>query len=149
MTDNRKLPMTPRSPPVGSLPTPAHAFERRSSVPCNGCRVCRQKELVALFPDRGDVVADYETTQLTLENGSTLDIVAQKPNGDCVYLGDQGCTIYDRAPAICRAFDCRKYFVSLSRNERRVMERMSNHKFEVFAAARKRLHTLSAAERRK
>ena len=76
------------------------------TVPCNGCRVCCRKVVVALFPDRGDVVANYETTQLTLENGSTLDIHAQNPNGDCVNLGDQGCTIYGRAPAICRAFDC-------------------------------------------
>ncbi len=131
------------------VPTPPSKHEPRSSVPCNGCKVCCQKELVVLFPDRGDIAANYELMKVPLADGSTLDIVAQKPNGDCVYLGDHGCTIYDRAPAICRAFDCRKYFVSLSRNERRVMERMSNHKFEVFAAARKRLHTLSAAERRK
>lgn len=34
-------------------------------------------------------------------------MIAHKPNGDCVYLAGNGCTIHGRAPALCRAADCR------------------------------------------
>jgi hypothetical protein len=35
--------------------------------------------------------------------------IARRPDGACVHLGDDlRCTIHDRRPAICRAFDCRK-----------------------------------------
>jgi Fe-S-cluster containining protein len=34
-------------------------------------------------------------------------VLKSKPDGSCVYLGDQGCSIYERRPQMCRAFDCR------------------------------------------
>ena len=35
--------------------------------------------------------------------------IARRPDGACVHLGDDlRCTIHDRRPAVCRAFDCRK-----------------------------------------
>lgn len=30
-----------------------------------------------------------------------------KFNGDCVYLGDKGCTIHETKPFACRLYDCR------------------------------------------
>ena len=30
-----------------------------------------------------------------------------KSNGDCIYLGDTGCTIHARRPQMCRELDCR------------------------------------------
>ena len=55
----------------------------------------------------------YETILLPLADGATIEVIKPRPNGDCLYLGPGGCTIHDRAPAICRAFGCRKYFASL------------------------------------
>lgn len=34
-------------------------------------------------------------------------MLAHKPNGDCVYLGDRGCTIQDDKPQMCGEMDCR------------------------------------------
>ena len=44
---------------------------------------------------------DYETV---LIDGHA--VLAHKPNGDCVYLGASGCTIYEKRPLMCRRFDC-------------------------------------------
>jgi Fe-S-cluster containining protein len=43
----------------------------------------------------------------------------RRDNGECVYLGEEGCTIYQRRPAVCRSFDCRSLFLKQTRNERR------------------------------
>ena len=65
--------------------------------------------------------------------------VRRHKNGDCVYLGEAGCMIYDRRPVICRGFDCRKLFLRQSREERRQWIRDKMVSRDVYAAARKRL----------
>jgi len=80
----------------------------RSLVPCGTCRACCRHEAVWLVEEEGDRPADYLVK--TVDLGEQLGIVyalQQKPNGDCIYLGEAGCTIWDRAPVVCRAFDCR------------------------------------------
>jgi uncharacterized protein len=58
------------------------------------------------------------------------------------YLGAAGCPIHHRAPALCRDFDCRTFFVNFSRNERGQIERVNGKKSrDIFAAGRKRLDT--------
>jgi Fe-S-cluster containining protein len=69
---------------------------------CAGCTLCcRGRQAVVIVPgvDRDDY--DIQTV-----NGYAL--LAHRPNGDCVYLGPGGCTIYERRPAVCRMFDCRE-----------------------------------------
>jgi uncharacterized protein len=120
----------------------------RARVPCNGCRACCQGgELVVLFPERGDELDTYDAITVDSTAG-TITVLKHKPNGDCVYLGERGCSIHGRAPAVCRVFDCRRYFLSLPRNERRVMERTRKAKNAIFAAARARLATLTDEQRR-
>jgi hypothetical protein len=34
-------------------------------------------------------------------------MLAHKPNGECVYLKKNGCSIHDHAPFLCRLADCR------------------------------------------
>ena len=34
-------------------------------------------------------------------------MLAHKPNGDCAYLVESGCSIHDRAPSLCKSADCR------------------------------------------
>jgi hypothetical protein len=58
-----------------------------------------------------------------------------------------GCTIHERAPAVCRAFDCRAYFLGMTRAERRVTEKRVGNKSNIFAAARERLDTLTEDQR--
>ena len=71
------------------------------SVPCNGCKACCKQMAVLLEP--GEDPSDYRT-----EMYQGQPMLAHKSNGDCVYLGAEGCTIHERAPAACRKMDCRK-----------------------------------------
>lgn len=46
----------------------------------------------------------YETYEI-----DDVVYLARKPNHDCIYLTDAGCSIYDRRPIVCREWDCRNY----------------------------------------
>lgn len=77
-----------------------------SNVPCNGCTACCHDDVIFLHPDFGDDPSQYQTRELTIR-GETHIVLAKDPTGKhCVYLGRNGCTIHDRAPAVCREFDC-------------------------------------------
>ena len=65
----------------------------------------------------GDDVAGFKTRPAPanhcarrLLDGDDLGqmlFLAQRPNGDCIYLDSlRGCSIYERRPAVCRAFSC-------------------------------------------
>jgi Fe-S-cluster containining protein len=85
------------------------------------------------------IVAEFRVKGIT----TFVVQLAHRANGDCVYLGDNGCTIHDRAPTVCRLFDCRTLFTGTTRNERRAAIKSGDTSKEVFAAGRERLHTLS------
>ena len=72
-------------------------------------------------------------------------MLKHKDDGSCWYLGDGGCTIWDRAPLACRAFDCRIWYeqvlANYTRSERRQMLGGYLDK-DVFEAGKKRLKTL-------
>ena len=128
-----------------------------ASVPCGKCRLCCQKEAIVLMPHEGDDIASYEHVMINVETTPMLKVGAvtlgmreqkelailrQQPNGDCVYLDRKtGCTIHDRAPAMCKRFDCRKWFLKVMRG------RFPNFDREIAEAGRKRLHTLPLHER--
>lgn len=79
---------------------------RESSVPCGSCRLCCQgRTAVMILPDHGDDPAAFDTFEIPKIGAHFLN---HKPNGDCVYLGAEGCTIHGRAPFMCRTFDCRE-----------------------------------------
>lgn len=83
----------------------------RAETPCNGCTLCCRNDAIMLHPEHGDKPETYLTTPyvnpLTGEPGLML---AKKDNGECIYLGNSGCTIHDRSPTICQTFDCGKMF---------------------------------------
>lgn len=108
-----------------------------ADVPCNGCHLCCHSELITLFPDEGDDVSSYDHEVM-----GELIVLKRKPNGDCIYLNDSGCSIHERAPAVCKAFDCRLAFLKYSRNERRMMVKDGLVAKEVFEAGRQRLPSL-------
>lgn len=72
-------------------------------VPCNGCTLCCQGDAIRLTEE--DNPADYITEPHPYIAGALM--LAHKPNGDCIYLDNNGCSIHDRAPALCRSADCR------------------------------------------
>lgn len=72
-------------------------------VPCNGCTRCCHNDAIRILPHEDasrwrTVPHDYRPDALMLEH---------KPNGDCVYLGDHGCTIQNDKPQMCSEMDCR------------------------------------------
>ena len=40
-------------------------------------------------------------------------MIAHKPNGECIYVVNGGCSIHDRAPSLCRIADCRSLALRL------------------------------------
>ncbi len=72
-------------------------------VPCNGCTRCCHGDAVRLLP--GDDASQYQTVPHPSLPGERM--LAHQANGDCVYLGKDGCTIHDRSPRMCRQMDCR------------------------------------------
>lgn len=118
----------------------------RAEVPCDGCTTCCKGDLLVLHPEMGDDPSQYETRAIEHPlTGEPVFALANKKSGDCVYLGEGGCTIHERAPAICRAFDCRKFFLRLQgmrRAQRREIVRRGLVGKDVLDAGKKRLHTL-------
>jgi len=70
-----------------------------ADVPCGTCHLCCKM----LTPLRD---TEYSKYQWMWVQGRRA--LKRKPNGDCFYLADTGCSIHDRAPKVCQDFDCRK-----------------------------------------
>jgi len=72
-------------------------------VPCGECHLCCCNELVVLYPQD-------EPTRYSLEKHPFLPgkhVIAHKENKECVYLNEQGCSIWEDRPQLCKEFDCR------------------------------------------
>jgi uncharacterized protein len=110
----------------------------RVNVPCGSCRARCKGDLIVLFPDHGDDVSSYK--HIITPNG--VAVLQKSKDGNCVYLDPNGCTIHDRAPVICRTFDCRQMFRNTPRNKRRLMLKHGMMNKEVLDAGRQRLNTL-------
>jgi hypothetical protein len=95
----------------------------------------------------GDDASSYHVQTLPDASGNPLYLLATTREGACVYLGDSGCTIYARRPALCRSFDCRKHYLTLPREDRDNLVRLELSSRAVFNAGRKRLRSLSDSER--
>lgn len=103
---------------------------------CESCRACCKGQLVTL--EAGDDPAAYEVDTLTGPRG-VIHLLKHKPNGDCIYLGPDGCTIHGRHPIVCRAFDCVAFAEEWPRARRRAAG-VDRRQDEVLKAGIKRLH---------
>ena len=72
-------------------------------VPCNGCTLCCQGDAIRLTDE--DNHENYIIEPHPYIPGALM--LAHKPNGDCIYLDETGCSIHGRAPSLCRSADCR------------------------------------------
>jgi Fe-S-cluster containining protein len=102
---------------------------------------------LVLHPDQGDDVGSYRTQTATATTGEAVFVLETTSGGACVYLGERGCTIYERRPLICRSFDCRKHYLILPRQDRDNLVRLKLSSRAVFNAGRARLSTLSGEEK--
>lgn len=81
------------------------------SINCAGCTACCKSDVVELELQNGDDPKRYEHLRVMRNSqGRLVFALAVKPNGDCAYLGDKGCTIQKTKPQVCKRFDCREYF---------------------------------------
>ncbi len=119
-----------------------------NNVPCNGCTLCCKNDTIVLHPQYGDDPSQYQTVptvnQLTGEQVLMLD---HKPNGDCIYLENNQCSIYEKRPVICKTFDCRRMYLGFTKAERLKMLKMGWIDKEKIEAGKKRLNTLPQSER--
>jgi hypothetical protein len=82
-------------------------------VPCGSCRRCCQgNSIVMLLAHEGDAVETYQHEYVDLPGAGRGPILKRQANGDCIYLGETGCTIHGRAPVVCKVFDCRNAFMT-------------------------------------
>lgn len=88
-----------------------------ASVPCGSCRLCCIKVAVVLMPEDDPALYDTEVV------GGGLVALKHKANGECVHLGEAGCTIHDHAPIMCRVYDCREQHRMYPREQRRDLVR--------------------------
>ena len=79
-------------------------------VPCDGCTRCCHGDAVRLLAS--DDLSKYQTEPHPYMPEAW--VVAHKPNGDCLYLGDEGCTIHDTKPQMCRDMDCRRIAMAIT-----------------------------------
>lgn len=95
-----------------------HPTPQLAKVACGTCRACCRWDAIEIRPQSGDDPTRYETTEM----GGRLWL-KRKENGECLYLGEEGCTIWPNHPAICRVFDCAAFFLMRSRDQRRELIR--------------------------
>ena len=96
-----------------------------------------------------DDMHTYETDQTKMK-GRTIVTLKRKPNGDCHYLGEAGCTIHERAPFVCKSFDCRVWVLKLKampQHDLRALQRQGlDLGADVVAAGKARLMTLKPGD---
>jgi hypothetical protein len=90
---------------------------KRADVPCGTCTLCCRTLIVPLAHEEFE---QYAWAWVVAPNGQRLGRALQRrPNGECVYLAENGCSIHGRAPHICQKFDCRELFLNSDRAGRR------------------------------
>ena len=82
----------------------AESVSYTGNVPCNGCTHCCRGDAVRIMPHED--LTQYKTEPHPFFVGDYM--LAHKVNGDCIYLGENGCTIHECKPQQCREMDCRR-----------------------------------------
>ncbi|HSW54728.1 MAG TPA: YkgJ family cysteine cluster protein [Ignavibacteriaceae bacterium] len=112
-------------------------------VPCNGCTLCCQCDAIRLTEE--DNPADY----LTEQHPYILDalMLAHKPNGDCIYLVESGCSIHERAPSLCKSADCRSIALKYDFNTAMQLHQMKRIDIRVWDKGNDLLNDMRAKQK--
>ena len=104
-------------------------------VPCNGCTRCCRNDAVRILPHED---ADrWDTEPHPYMAGARM--LRHKPNGDCVYLGDSGCTRHHDKPQQCREMDCRTLAANITFTAARKLAKSGRLPFAVWKRGRELL----------
>ena len=91
----------------------------RNVVPCGTCHLCCRL-MTPVRPEMGDDPSQYITATCFTPGKAPYMILDRQANGDCIYLSESGCTIWERAPHACKQFDCRLIFKNSDRIGRKL-----------------------------
>ena len=75
-------------------------------VPCGECSACCYYEGIPVDKKRDRRHLPHLLTERNCDGDLVL---RRRPDGGCVHLGEQGCTVYQYRPSVCRTFDCRAF----------------------------------------
>jgi hypothetical protein len=115
------------------------------SVPCNGCTLCCRHDLIVLKPSMGDDPSAYDCVPLSPKDVGPLAALQppedsrwrlRQVGGRCVYATPKGCRIHDRAPVVCREFDCRRMVRSLPASTLKRLVRQGAYNKDVVSRGR-------------
>jgi hypothetical protein len=95
--------------------------------------------MTPILPERGDDPSQYKTAMCYTPGKKPYLILDRLPNGDCFYLGPDGCTIWERAPWTCKDFDCRMVFKNSDRIGRKIAIKRGDMSKEIFDRGRELL----------
>jgi Fe-S-cluster containining protein len=75
---------------------------------CQQCKTCCKNFLlngkrVAHVFLKDDEFTNFEYSNLEVVKPKSI-VLKVKSNGDCIYLGSNGCTVYDKRPEQCRTY---------------------------------------------
>jgi hypothetical protein len=96
------------------------------AVPCGSCHKCCNGETITLTDDENPEQYGVENLCIIPSqdgNGQSLAL-KWKENGDCIMLGENGCTVWPNHPTMCKQYDCRLHYIqlmSMSRRQRRAL----------------------------
>ena len=101
-------------------------------VNCGPCQACCK--VPCCIPDE-----EAPAYRIGKERAWGLPTLERKPNGDCIYLGVEGCEIYEVRPSTCREFSC-EIVLTLPENELEKIRKSENRFFtrDILEAAEER-----------
>ena len=115
--------------------------ETMTAVPCGTCKACCINQHVILVEEDEPNLPHLKFVEVPIK-GVPVKLLASSPTGACVHLTDDGCGVYEHRPMVCREYDCRKQFFTMTRGERRQFTNQG-----IWDAARARLPTLDDADK--
>lgn len=109
---------------------PWNMLERH--VDCGNCSACCY-QLVLLTEN--DVRAIYDTEELA----PGMFFLKRTVNGACIYLKDNKCSIHNRRPQVCRAFDCGLFYKYVKKSQKNTMKKFGDeHDKQILVEGKKR-----------
>ena len=116
---------------------------RTQLVDCGTCTLCCRNDAIVLHPEDGDDPTQYKTINAVHPfSGKPIQMLAKGPDGNCIYMGEGGCTIYERRPAVCRSFSCAALYERYGAKQCQKMIEQGTVNKEVVDMGRKKLKSM-------